>query len=97
MTESVTFTIDDAATVTPNQPRKGNPLIPGTSTALQARLEDITDSEARCVVIQGAGSAFSPGGDISVMQDSLTSGAPGSDRLETISAVSDGVAAVANV
>jgi 2-(1,2-epoxy-1,2-dihydrophenyl)acetyl-CoA isomerase len=60
------------ATVTLNQPDRRNALSASIEEELHDALDDIEDSNARCVVIEGAGDAFSAGGDIDRMLEGLT-------------------------
>jgi enoyl-CoA hydratase/carnithine racemase len=59
---------DSVASVTLNRPSHRNVLSDDASVALQAALETVADSEARCLVLQGAGDAFCAGGDIDRMR-----------------------------
>ncbi|HSN30703.1 MAG TPA: enoyl-CoA hydratase/isomerase family protein, partial [Kofleriaceae bacterium] len=67
-----TILVDDAgpiATITLNRPEKRNPIGPSTCGELVAALAAIKASTTnRVVVLTGAGSVFSAGGDLSAMQ-----------------------------
>jgi len=65
---TVTQSVDDGiATITLNQPESRNALSAELADALTATFESVTDSDARCVVLEGAGPAFCAGGDINAM------------------------------
>jgi enoyl-CoA hydratase/carnithine racemase len=72
MTEYVTIVVDDdgpVARLTLNRPDKRNPISVATCGELVAALAAIRDRpEVRVVVLTGAGSVFSAGGDLSAMQ-----------------------------
>jgi len=53
-----------AFTVTMAEPDRGNPLSRATYRALCGALEEAGDTDARCLVLEGAGDAFSTGADI---------------------------------
>jgi enoyl-CoA hydratase/carnithine racemase len=67
-----TILVDDAgaiATITLNRPDKRNPIGPTTCGELVAALAGIQTNPAnRVVILTGAGSVFSAGGDLSAMQ-----------------------------
>lgn len=67
-----TILVDDAgpiATITLNRPEKRNPIGPATCGELVAALTAIKANAAnRVIVLTGAGSVFSAGGDLSAMQ-----------------------------
>ena len=68
--DSVLVESDDAVTtITLNDPDRRNPLSLETKEALLDLLRKISDSEARCVVFQGAGDAFCSGGDVEQMEE----------------------------
>jgi enoyl-CoA hydratase/carnithine racemase len=56
------------ARITLNRPEKRNPIGPATCGELVEALAEIKASDARVVVLTGAGPAFSAGGDLSAMQ-----------------------------
>lgn len=59
-----------AATITLNQPDRLNPLSDGIKNGIAEALDGIDErDDIRCVVFEGAGRAFSAGGDIKGMQD----------------------------
>ncbi|GGL48376.1 enoyl-CoA hydratase/isomerase family protein [Halocalculus aciditolerans] len=60
------------ATLTLNRPDARNPLTTELSAALRDHLDDLTErDDVRCVVLRGAGPAFSAGGDIKAMRERL--------------------------
>ncbi|WP_129116569.1 enoyl-CoA hydratase/isomerase family protein [Halegenticoccus tardaugens] len=59
------------ATITLNRPERRNALSRELSTGLRAALDGAEDADARCVVIEGAGEAFSAGGDVDLMREAL--------------------------
>ena len=68
--EPVTLTVDDGvATVTLNQPDMRNAFSEELLDGLSAALDDVDPNTERCVVIEGAGKAFSAGGDLTMMQE----------------------------
>jgi enoyl-CoA hydratase/carnithine racemase len=65
------------ATLTLNEPDRMNPVTGPISEQLGARLDEIEErSDVRCVVLQGAGRAFSAGGDIQGMKERIDSEKP---------------------
>lgn len=74
---------DDVARVTLNRPDVRNALAEPMATALVARFDAVADSDARCVVLDGAGATFCAGGDIGAMVDGVESGRPASERMES--------------
>jgi len=83
MAEHSTIRVDHAgpiARVTLNRPDKRNPLGPTTCGELVHALAAIkAAAETRVVVLTGAGTAFSAGGDLSLMQ-----GAPGAQAASLV-------------
>ncbi|MEZ4399903.1 MAG: enoyl-CoA hydratase-related protein [Kofleriaceae bacterium] len=70
MTSYATLTLDVAAVarITLNRPDKRNPISPATCGELVHALTTVRDAPAaRVVVLTGAGSAFSAGGDLAAM------------------------------
>jgi len=65
---------DGVATLTLNDPDRMNPVTGPISEGLEARLDEIERRDGvRCVVLEGAGPAFSAGGDIQGMKDRIES------------------------
>ncbi|RQH02589.1 enoyl-CoA hydratase/isomerase family protein [Natrarchaeobius oligotrophus] len=69
--DCVSFETDDGVTtITFDDPDRRNPLSHDVKTELLSVLPTLPDDEdVRCVVFQGAGSAFSSGGDIDAMKE----------------------------
>lgn len=75
--------VDGAYTITMAEPDRGNPLSRASYRDLCAALADARETDARCLVLAGAGDAFSTGADI----ESLGGDGdppPLDERLETI-------------
>ena len=74
---------DGAFTITMDEPDRGNPLSRRAYRELCAALEEARETDARCLVLEGAGDAFSTGADI---EDLGTEEEPPSldERVETI-------------
>lgn len=73
MGEAVLLGIEDGvATVTLNQPDRRNPFSAEIKTGIKDALEEVGD-DARCLVFEGAGPAFSAGGDIDAMRERFDS------------------------
>lgn len=85
---------DSVATVTLNRPDERNALAEPTAARLAEQFGAIADSEARCVVLRGAGSAFCAGGDVAAMVNGVDSDLPATERVATIEAINDAVEAV---
>jgi enoyl-CoA hydratase/carnithine racemase len=62
---------DDIATITLNEPDRYNPWSIPIIEGLQDALDEARAARPRCLVIQGAGDAFSSGGDIDRMQHQI--------------------------
>jgi enoyl-CoA hydratase/carnithine racemase len=93
--DAVLLTIEaGVATVTLNRPDERNALSEPTAARLVERFETVADSDARCVVLRGAGSAFCAGGDVAAMVNGVDSDVPPTERVATVEAVNDAVAAV---
>lgn len=84
----VTSEQNGIATVTLNRPDRRNPF----STEIVQGMRDGLDSlrSPRCVVIEGAGPAFSAGGDIDAMQERFESDIPPDERVKEL-APGDGI------
>lgn len=83
--DAVRLDIDDVvATATLNQPDRRNALSDAILDGLETALETVADSDARCLVIAGAGGAFSAGGDIDRMRE----------RVETEMSIDDAVRSI---
>ena len=58
-------------TVTLNRPERRNALSREVTAGLNAALDVVEESDARCLVLRGAGGAFSAGGDIERMRERI--------------------------
>ncbi len=74
----------DIATITIDDPERYNPLTRDAYAALLDALKTVEESDARVLVIQGAGDAFSAGGDVEDMKDSLESRPPAAEEIDHI-------------
>jgi enoyl-CoA hydratase/carnithine racemase len=94
--DAVHLDIDDGvATVTLDRPEVRNALAGPMATSLREHFESIADSDARCVVLTGAGEAFCAGGDIGAMVNGVESDLPAAERMESfVIALHDAVEAV---
>ncbi|MFB1064026.1 enoyl-CoA hydratase/isomerase family protein [Natrinema sp. H-ect4] len=75
---------DGPATITLNQPDRRNAFSAEIHDGFVAAFEEIEGSDARCVVIEGAGGAFSAGGDVERMVDALEEDIPADDRARSL-------------
>lgn len=75
---------DGIATITLNQPDRRNALSGEIIAGIDDALDDIEDSSARCLVVRGAGGAFSAGGDIDRMLDRIESDVPADERVREL-------------
>lgn len=90
--DPVLLDIDDGvATATLNQPDRRNALSDEILDGLEVALEAVDDSDARCLVITGAGGAFSAGGDIDRMRERVETGMPIDDAVRSIARRTGGV------
>jgi len=82
--DSVLLDIEDGlATITLNEPDRMNPVSPGLKADLYDHLIELENtSNLRCVTIEGAGDAFSAGGDINRMANLIDEGVVGAERAE---------------
>lgn len=74
---------DGTFTITMSEPERGNPLSRGTYRDLCAALDAARDTDARCLVLEGAGDAFSTGADIEDLGGEAEP-PPLDERVETI-------------
>jgi 2-(1,2-epoxy-1,2-dihydrophenyl)acetyl-CoA isomerase len=73
---------DGVGTITLNRPEQMNAVTPQVCVDLKEILEVIeADDEVRCVVLTGAGRAFSAGGDMDTIKEFQAMGPPASRRL----------------
>lgn len=89
MAATVETTLSNGAfTITLSEPERGNPLSRETYRRMTEALADAEETDARCVVLEGAGDAFSTGFDVEAMGedggDEEGDGPPLDERLETI-------------
>ncbi|WP_254763523.1 enoyl-CoA hydratase/isomerase family protein [Natrinema marinum] len=75
---------DGPATITLNQPDRRNAFSAEIHDGFVAAFEEIEGSDARCVVIEGAGGAFSAGGDVNRMVDALEEDIPADERARSL-------------
>jgi len=75
---------DEVATVTLNRPDARNALSAPAADELAAAIETAEDSDARCVVIEGADRAFCAGGDVQAMLSSIEQSVPPAERAEVV-------------
>lgn len=84
--EAVLLEIEDdgPATITLNQPDRRNALSAEINDGLSAAFDEIEGSDARCVVIEGAGGSFSAGGDIQRMVEAIENDVPADERVRRL-------------
>ncbi|ELY88999.1 enoyl-CoA hydratase/isomerase family protein [Natrinema altunense] len=75
---------EGVATITLNQPERRNALSTAISDGISAALAEIEGGDARCVVIEGAGGAFSAGGDIESMVEGIENDIPADERVRAL-------------
>lgn len=84
MSDIVTTDLEgNVYTITLDDPERGNPLSRETYSAISEALEEAEESDARCIVLEGAGDAFSSGADIEGLGEEETE-PPLDERFETI-------------
>lgn len=73
------------ATITLNRPKKLNALSDDVKDGIVTALDEFEDrNDIRCLVLEGAGRAFSAGGDVSAQGDRLEETPPAHKRSERI-------------
>ncbi|WP_290814713.1 enoyl-CoA hydratase/isomerase family protein [Halovivax sp.] len=83
--DAVLLDVDgDVATITLNRPERRNALSEEIGDGLLDALEEVESSDAGAVVIEGAGDAFSAGGDVERMVDGLAGDVPLDDRVRAL-------------
>ena len=84
--DAVLLEIEDegVATITLNQPDRRNALSEGISEGLAQALDEVEDSDARCVVLEGSGGSFSAGGDIESMIEGIENEVPADERVRSL-------------
>jgi enoyl-CoA hydratase/carnithine racemase len=75
---------DGIATITLNQPDRRNAFSAAIQDGIWDALDRIEGTDARVVVFEGVGGAFSAGGDIEKMRDWLEDDTPPADRAREI-------------
>lgn len=75
---------DGVATVTLNRPANRNALSDEASIALESRLGEVAESDARCLVVTGAGGAFCAGGDIDRMRRRVEQDTPIDEAVRNV-------------
>jgi len=75
---------DGVARITLNTPEKRNALSDRMATGIIGALRDVEGSDARCVVVEGEGPAFSAGGDIDAMIERHERDAPTPEAVERV-------------
>lgn len=71
------------ATITLNQPDRRNPFSESIKAGIKDALDEI-DGDARCLVFEGAGPAFSAGGDIDAMRERFAADVSPNDRVKEL-------------
>ncbi len=64
--------VDETATITIQNPELRNALTLGVATEISEAVERVEESDARCLVLQGADGNFCAGGDIKSMVENLS-------------------------
>jgi enoyl-CoA hydratase/carnithine racemase len=83
--DAVLHEVDNGiATVTLNNPDMRNALTMDVSSGIVDALDAIEGSDARVVVIEGAGSAFCAGGDVNTMMEGLSRDIPAWQKAERV-------------
>lgn len=88
-------TTDGIATITLNQPDRRNPFSEEIKTGITDALDTI-DSDARCLVFEGAGPAFSAGGDIDAMRERFESDVTPNDRVQELGPIHSMIVRIAD-
>lgn len=83
--ESILLDIDDGiATITLNEPDRRNAFSERIDSGILDALDEIDDSDASVVVIEGSGGSFCAGGDIDRMLEGLTADISLDDRAKEL-------------
>ncbi|MFC6904639.1 enoyl-CoA hydratase-related protein [Halalkalicoccus tibetensis] len=83
--DAVRLALDDGvATVTIDRPDRRNALSREVSDGLREALATVEEREGRCLVVEGAGGAFSAGGDIAAMREGIEGDAPIDQRVREL-------------
>ena len=84
--EAVLVDVEDGvATLTLNRPSVRNALTEEISAGIIDALAELEGSDARCLVVTGAGGAFSAGGDVNAMSERLAGGVTLDESVRHIS------------
>jgi len=75
---------DGIATITLDRPDRRNAFSAAIQDGIRDALDDLRGNDARVVVFEGAGGAFSAGGDIGRMRDWLEDDTPPAERAREI-------------
>ncbi|EMA38786.1 enoyl-CoA hydratase/isomerase family protein [Halococcus hamelinensis] len=75
---------DGVATLTLNRPDVRNALTHEVSRGILDALDEVQEGNARCLVVTGAGGAFSAGGDVNAMAERLAGDVPLAEAVERI-------------
>lgn len=73
---------DGRATITLNNQELRNALTVEVAEELQAAIDEVSESDARCVVVQGSDGYFCAGGDIEAMLEGVTGNLSTSEKIE---------------
>lgn len=93
--DAVLVDIEDAtATLTLNRPDTRNALTGEISREIVEAIERVEDSDARCVVLEGAGESFSAGGDVTAMLEGLHGDITPQAKIAAIEGTAAGIRAV---
>ena len=85
MSDAIRLAIEEhLATVTIDDPERLNPLSRERYASLLDRLDEVESSDVRCLVVEGAGEAFSAGGDVEEMGETLAERPPASAEIDEI-------------
>ncbi|MDQ3369776.1 MAG: enoyl-CoA hydratase/isomerase family protein [Myxococcota bacterium] len=90
MTEYTQITVDDGyvARLTLNRPDKRNPIGPATCGELLHALARLkTNRDVRVIVLTGAGTVFSAGGDLAAMTQPAAEGVPHASLVDLLTAM----------
>ena len=75
---------DGVARVTLNRPDARNAISAALADEIVAAFDTIADSDARCVVLEGAGPSFCAGGDVQAMLDGIEGDVPAAERVDLV-------------
>ena len=75
---------DGVATVTLNRPDARNAVSAAMADELTSAFDDVADGDARCVVPESEGPAFSAGGDVQAMLDGIEGDVPAAERVDLV-------------